>query len=76
MKMNEAKNNYELAAQKLEENLTACVAKDFTSMDEEEFRGMQSLINFMNAANKLIVAQAEHIEQINNKLDKLLERES
>lgn len=76
MSIDEARVEYELAAQKLEENLTANVAKDFASMDEEEFRNMQSLINFINAANKLIVTQANSINGINNKLDKLLERES
>lgn len=76
MSMDEARVKYELAARKLEENLTAYVAKDFASMDEEEFRNMQSLINFINAANKLIVTQANSINGINNKLDKLLERQS
>lgn len=56
------------------------IAKEFVNsdaiknMDSEQFNYFCSICKFVDAANELVTRQAEIINNINEKMDKLLEK--
>ena len=49
-------------------------ATDVFDMDEREFECMKKLFGLLNTSMELVNEQANTIDQINNKLDRLLEK--
>lgn len=49
-------------------------ATDVFDMDEREFECMKKLFGLLNTSMELVKEQANTIDQINNKLDRLLEK--
>ena len=49
-------------------------ATDVFDMDEREFECMKKLFSLLNTSMELVKEQANTIDQINNKLDRLLEK--
>ena len=49
-------------------------ATDVFDMDEREFECMKKLFGLLNTSIELVKEQANTIDQINNKLDRLLEK--
>lgn len=59
-------------------NLTKGFMKEFATdifdMDEKQFDLMKKLFGLLNTSMELVKEQANTIDQINNKLDRLLEK--
>ena len=49
-------------------------ATDIFDMDEKQFDLMKKLFGLLNTSMELVKEQANTIDQINNKLDRLLEK--
>lgn len=49
-------------------------ATDVFDMDEKEFECMKKLFGLLNTSMELVKEEANTIDQINNKLDRLLEK--
>ena len=49
-------------------------ATDVFDMDEREFECMKKLFGLLNTSMELVKEEANTIDQINNKLDRLLEK--
>lgn len=48
--------------------------QDIEYIDERGFKALQSSIKVINLSNKLMIEQAETLDKINSKLDKLLNK--
>lgn len=57
------------------ELIEAIITTDvFENMSEDEYRTFKSIISFMNNALELTIKQAMMIDEMNEKLDKLLSK--
>lgn len=75
MDMLNAKNKeFREASESMRNCLRVEASKGIETMDAENLAAIQTAIRFMNAATDLIIEQAETIDCINRKLNKLLER--
>lgn len=75
MDMLNAKNKeFREASESMRNCLRVEASKGIETMDAENLVAIQTAIRFMNAATDLIIEQAETIDCINRKLNKLLER--
>lgn len=75
MDMLNAKNKeFREASESMRNCLRVEASKGIHRFDAENLVAIQTAIRFMNAATDLIIEQAETIDCINRKLNKLLER--
>ena len=56
----------------LNKTLKKMAAEDIDTMDQQTFETIQAVLRFMKASTELIAEQAKVIDEMNNKLDKLL----
>ena len=51
-------------------------AEDIDTMDQQTFETIQAVLGFMKASTDLITEQTKAIDEMNNKLDKLLKEKA
>ena len=56
----------------LNKTLKKMAAEDIDTMDQQTFETIQAVLGFRKAWTELIAEQAKVIDEMNNKLDKLL----
>lgn len=56
----------------LNKTLKKMAAEDIDTMDQQTFETVQAVLGFMKASTELIAEQTKAIDEMNNKLDRLL----
>ena len=72
--LSETTIKFEEEVKELTKEFTREFATDVFDMDEREFECMKKLFGLLNTSMELVKEQANTIDQINNKLDRLLEK--
>ena len=70
--LKKARENYVEAASKMKSCLVKEEITDIENMDANRLETIQVVLRFMDASNDLIVEQTKALENMDNKLDQLL----
>lgn len=70
--LNESLEKFKKEEEKVTVVLRKAAAKDIESMDSDTFEAIQAVFGFLKASTDLIEEQTKVLDQINEKLDKLL----
>ena len=60
----------------LNKTLKKMAAEDIDTMDQQTFETIQAVLGFMKASTELIAEQIKAIDEMNDKLDKLLKEKA
>lgn len=70
--LNVSLEDFKKNGENLNKTLKKMAAEDIDTMDQQTFETIQAVLGFMNASTELIAEQTKAIDEMNNKLDKLL----
>ena len=74
--LNESLEKFKTEEAKLKDMLKIAACEEIECMDSDTLKAIQAVFRFMDASTELIDQQTKTIYEMNNKLDKLLERKS
>ena len=74
--LNESLKIFKTEEAKLKDVLKIAACDEIENMDSNTLEAIQTVFRFMDASTELIEQQTKTIYEMNNKLDKLLERKS
>ena len=70
--LNTSLEDFKKNGENLNKTLKKMAAEDIDTMDQQTFETIQAVLGFMKASIDLIAEQTKAIDEMNNKLDKLL----
>ena len=70
--LNTSLEDFKKNGENLNKTLKKMAAEDIDTMDQQTFETIQAVLGFMKASTELIAEQTKAIDEMNNKLDKLL----
>ena len=70
--LNVSLEDFKKNGENLNKMLKKMAAEDIDTMDQQTFETIQAVLGLMKASTELIAEQAKVIDEMNNKLDKLL----
>ena len=70
--LNVSLEDFKKNGENLNKMLKKMAAEDIDTMDQQTFETIQAVLGFMKASTELIAEQTKAIDEMNNKLDKLL----
>lgn len=70
--LNVSLEDFKKNGENLNKTLKKMAAEDIDTMDQQTFETIQAVLGFMKASIELIAEQTKAIDEMNNKLDKLL----
>ena len=74
--LNESLERFKTEEAKLKDMLKIAACEEIEGMDSNTLKAIQAVFGFMDATTELTEQQTKTIYEMNNKLDKLLERKS
>ena len=74
--LNVSLEDFKKNGENLNKTLKKMAAEDIDTMDQQTFETIQAALGFMKASTDLIAEQTKAIDEMNNKLDKLLKEKA
>ena len=70
--LNTSLEDFKKNGENLNKTLKKMAAEEIDTMDQQTFETIQAVLGFMKPSTELITEQTKAIDEMNNKLDKLL----
>lgn len=70
--LNASLEDFKKNGENLNKTLKKIAAEEIDTMDQQTFETIRAVLGFMKASTELIAEQTKAIDEMNNKLDKLL----